>query len=82
MTIAEQIYELVKTLSQDQASEILTFAEFIQAKHSNGNQPISAVPQVPWTKLVSSLAGAWGEDFPMLEDIRAEPGQDILRESF
>jgi hypothetical protein len=33
MTIAEQIYALVKTLPQDQADEILTFAEFSQDLH-------------------------------------------------
>jgi hypothetical protein len=38
MTIAEQIYTLVKTLPQDQAGTILTFAEFVCAKHLNANQ--------------------------------------------
>ena len=36
----------------------------------------------PWTELVYSLAGTWVEDFPTLEEIRAESGEDILRESF
>lgn len=80
MTIAEQIYALVKSLPQDQASEILTFAEFIRAKHLNANQSIGTVDPVPWTELVYSHAGTWSEDFPTLEDIRAELGQDILRE--
>lgn len=81
MTIAEQIYELVKSLPQDQASEILTFAEFIRAKHQDANQAIDTVTAVSWAEFVYSLAGTWGEDFPTLEDIRAESGQDILRES-
>ena len=82
MTIAEQIYAIVKTLPQDHASEILTFAEFIRAKHSNANQPISTVESpVPWTELVNALAGTWNEDFPTLEDIRASSGENILRES-
>lgn len=38
MTIAEQIYTLVKTLPQDDANEILTFAEFIRNKRKNGVQ--------------------------------------------
>lgn len=80
MTIADQIYELVKALPQEQASEILTFAEFIRAKHQDGNAPINSVASVPWVELVSSLAGTWGEDFPNLEIIRTEPGQDIVRE--
>lgn len=80
MTIAEQIYALVKSLPQDQASEILNFAEFIRAKHLNANQP-STVNSTPWVELVYSLAGTWGEDFPALEDIRADSEQNILRES-
>jgi len=87
MTIAEQIYTIVKNLPQDQASEILAFAEFIRSKHSisvehgseiTNDQPISSLP---WTELVHSLAGAWADDFPSLEEIRAKEGQDVLRES-
>ena len=82
MTIADQIYMLVKTLSEDQAHEILTFAEFIR---NNGDANAQAIdpeaPQVPWPELVRSLAGVWADDFPDLETIRAGMGQDILRES-
>jgi hypothetical protein len=39
MTIAEQIYLLVKTLPGEQADEVLTFAEFVCAKHQNAAQP-------------------------------------------
>jgi hypothetical protein len=82
MTIAEQIYEIVKALPQSQAREILTFAEFIFAKHLGTNQPAKTVDSsIAWTELVYSLAGAWANDFPTLEEIRAESGQDILRES-
>ncbi len=81
MTIAEQIYSLVKTLPQDQASEILTFAEYIHTKHLALNQPIDAeAAQAPWRELVHSLAGAWADDFPDLADIRVGLGQDTLRE--
>ena len=80
MTIAEQIYALVKSLPPDQASEILNFAEFIHAKHLSANQPSTAT-SIPWAELVDSLAGTWGEDFPALEDIRADSEQDIVRES-
>ncbi len=82
MTIAEQIYTLVKTLPQDDASEILTFAEFIKSKRENGAKSTdSEEPQMPWPELVRSLAGAWADDFPDLDTIRAGMGQDILRES-
>jgi hypothetical protein len=82
MTIADQIYTLVKTLPQDEANEILTFAEFIRSKRENSVQPTNPEePQIPWPELVRSLAGAWADDFPDLETIRAGMGQDILRES-
>ncbi|MFM6040894.1 MAG: DUF2281 domain-containing protein [Sphaerospermopsis kisseleviana] len=81
MTIAEQISAIAKTLPQDQADEILTFAEFIRAKHLNANQTVKNLDQLPWSELVYSLAGTWKDDFPTLEEIRAESGQDILRES-
>ncbi|AFZ58500.1 DUF2281 domain-containing protein [Anabaena cylindrica FACHB-243] len=82
MTIAEQIYAIVKTLPQDQADEILTFAELIRAKHLNANQTVNqSANQLSWVELVYSLAGTWKEDFPTLEEIRAESEQDILRES-
>jgi hypothetical protein len=82
MTIAEQIYSLVKTLPQDQAGEILTFAEYICTKNLAANQVVdTGEAQASWGELVSSLAGAWADDFPDLEDIRAGLGQDILRES-
>lgn len=83
MTVIEQIYAIVKTLPQNQASEILTFAQFIRAKYLNGNQSTDTVDSLtPWQELVYSLAGTWAEDFPTLEEIRAESGEDILRESF
>ena len=72
MTIAEQIYELVKSLPEDQASEILTFAEFVQAKHLKANQTVTTVDPTSWSELISALAGTWQEDFPTLEEIRAE----------
>jgi len=82
MTIAEQIYEIVKTLPKDQASEILTFAEFIRAKHLSANKPIDrGNSPISWTELVHSLSGSWATDFPTLEEIRAESGEDIRRES-
>ncbi|WP_341735892.1 DUF2281 domain-containing protein [Microcoleus sp. CAWBG640] len=83
MTVIEQIYAIVKTLPQNQASEILTFAEFIRAKYLNANQSTDTVDALtPWQEVVYFLAGTWAEDFPTLEEIRAESGEDILRDSF
>lgn len=76
MTIAEQIYAIVKELPPDQANEILAFAESVRSQHS-----IRVDDQaIPWTDLVNSLAGAWANDFPTLEEIRAGEGQDNLQE--
>ncbi|MBW4444180.1 MAG: DUF2281 domain-containing protein [Plectolyngbya sp. WJT66-NPBG17] len=85
MTIAEQIYTIAKNLPPDQASEILAFAESIRSKHSTSIDSELPNEQVissqTWADLVRSLAGTWAEDFPTLEEIRAEEGQDVLRES-
>ncbi|MBD2570676.1 DUF2281 domain-containing protein [Anabaena lutea] len=70
MTIAEKIYELVKTLPQDKAEEILNFAEFICSKNLHSNQTINDSPNLSWEELVYSLAGSWKDDFPSLEKIR------------
>lgn len=83
MTVIEQIYAIVNTLPQNQASEILTSAEFIRAKYLNANQSTDTVDSlIPWQELAYSLAGTWAEDFSTLEKIRAESEEDILRESF
>lgn len=82
MTIAEQIYTLVKTLPQDDANEILTFAEFIRNKRENSIQLTDLEdPKLPWPEFVRSLAGAWADDFSDLETIRVGMSQDIPREN-
>lgn len=81
MTIAEQIYALVKSLPQDQASEVLAFAESIRAKYLDDSRTVNAIDTASWAELVYSVAGSWGEDFPTLEDIRAKSGQGIPRET-
>jgi excisionase family DNA binding protein len=79
MTIAEQIDALVKTLPQDQAGEILTFAEYIRTKNLAENQVTDAVDaQAPWSELVSSLAGAWANNFPNLESENLSMSSAIL----
>jgi hypothetical protein len=71
MTISDQIYTLVKILPQDDANEILTFAEFIKSRRENGvGMTAPEEAQVSWTELVCFLARAWSENFPGLETIR------------
>lgn len=81
MTIAEQIYTLVKTLPPEQASEVLTFAEFVSARRVDHPDGAPERSQIPWVELVRSLAGAWADDFPDLEGIRHGMGADVRRES-
>lgn len=82
MTIAEQIYTIVKNLPEAQASEVLAFAEFVRSRDSIANSSTDTTnASVPWTELVYALAGAWADDFPDLETIRVGMGPDILRES-
>jgi hypothetical protein len=71
MTIAEQIYTIAKTLPPEQSNELLTLAESICTKHLKAHPP-AEVEQTPWSEFVYSLAGAWADDFPDLEEIRAE----------
>jgi hypothetical protein len=83
MTITERISTIIETLPQDQASEILTFVEFVRDKHLKATSlNKSADDSKNWIELVNTLSGAWADDFPTLESIRVAEGQDIPRESF
>lgn len=55
MTIIEQIYEIVKTLPQEQASEILTFAKFIRTQHLNANESIATLDtSTHWFEVIAT----------------------------
>lgn len=41
MTTAEEVYELVKTLPEDQANTVLAFAEFLRQKRQSPPSPTS-----------------------------------------
>jgi hypothetical protein len=82
MTIADQIYSIVKTLPQEQASKLLNFAETIRTSHLITDRPMPKKTDLTaWQELVYDLAGSWGEDFPSLSEIRSD-SEDVLRESF
>jgi hypothetical protein len=83
MTITERISTIIETLPQDQASEILTFVEFVRDKHLKANPFSKSLDDSKnWIELVNALSGTWADDFPTLESIRSEEGQDVQRESF
>jgi len=75
MTIAEQIYTLVQSLPQDKASQVLSFAKSIRGELGNSRSG-HAIDELPWAEFVYSLAGAWGDDFPSIEEIRGTTGND------
>jgi hypothetical protein len=80
MTIAEQVYTIVQSLSEEQASEVLSFAATLQQRDSPPAIPEDEA-QMRWQALVRSTAGAF-PDFPSLEEIRSGYGEDVPRESF
>jgi len=89
MTVVEKINELLRALPEEKAAEVLTFAEFVLAKHEDtAENPVTTAisddeKMRQWHQLLNSLSGAWkDDDFPTLEEIRAGEGQDIPRESW
>jgi hypothetical protein len=83
MTIAEQVYELVRSLPDDQVHEVLLFAQTVLKKHEMDTETPEekAERMAQWRELVRSTAGAW-PDFPTLEEIRASEVPDSPRESW
>ena len=73
MTIAEQIYTLVKGLPPEQASEVLTFAELIRTKLLNASPPISTIdPKVSQpTSFKASLTRLHNltQDLPVVDPV-------------
>ncbi len=76
MTVTERICEMVQALSDEQAAEVLTFVESVQAKpkekHKDGlPDDLDELDKLSWPEFVEAVAGSWGKDFPTLEEIRA-----------
>jgi hypothetical protein len=66
MTIIEQIYEIVKSLPQEQANEILNFAESIQKQHLNANQSNATLnTSTSWEELVYCLSEPGDKTFQL-----------------
>lgn len=40
MSVADQIYEIVKTLSEEQQAEVLAFAQFIKQKYEKEKKEV------------------------------------------
>ena len=79
MTVAEQIYELVRALPEEKAAEVLTFAKSIREKQMSQKSP--SLEQISaWHQFLDSIDPADWEDFPTAEEIRANQGEDAPRE--
>ena len=80
MTVAEQVYEVVKRLPQEKAAEVLTFARSIKAQQAS--QESASEKMAAWHRFLDSIDPADWEDFPTLAEIRANQGEDVPRESW
>jgi hypothetical protein len=83
MSTAEKVYELVKTLSEEQAKLVLKFAQVVQqrgrqSKTASEGQASENIQS--WHTLVQELSGSW-PDFPSAEELRDNLGQNLRRES-
>jgi Protein of unknown function (DUF2281) len=74
MTTAEKIYDIVRSLPEDYAHEVLLFAETVLKKHElNTETPEEKTARMEeWHELVRSLAGAWADQYPDLAEIRSD----------
>jgi hypothetical protein len=79
MSTADKVYELVKTFSEEQAQLVLKFAQLVQQRDHQSKTALENIQG--WKDLVQELSGAW-PDFPSAEELRANLGQDLTRESF
>ena len=80
MSTAEAIYELVKTLPEDQANLVLIFTQFVQQRSFPVSTSLMEKDHQHWSNLVAELSGAW-PDFPTAEELRASFDQDAVRET-
>lgn len=78
MTLAEQVYEVVKQLPDEKVTEVLTFANSIKTQEDISDDEKMA----NWHRFLDSLDAAVWADFPTLEEIRANQGEDVPRESW
>lgn len=80
MGTAETIYELVKTLPEEQANLVLVFTQLIQQRSLPVSTALMGKNHEHWSNLVAELSGAW-PDFPTVEELRASFAQDAVRET-
>ncbi len=77
--LIETIVSKLRRLSVSKLQIILEFVNFLDWQESQ-TATYSQEQQSAWSTLVKECAGAW-PDFPTSEEIRANMGQDLPRES-
>ncbi|EKU98063.1 hypothetical protein Lepto7375DRAFT_7323 [Leptolyngbya sp. PCC 7375] len=90
MTTAEAIYELVKKLPDEQMNLVMGFIQFLLKGEwtvpvpSTSAEVSQSSVQLSWPEFVQSLSGSWSDfpdsDFPDIDEIRGDQGQDCQRE--
>jgi len=83
MSTAEQIYELVKSMPEQESRLVLQFAQFVQYQEEqiHGLSSMTTIEDLQsWRQLVGKLSGAW-PDFPTAEELRGVLTQDVGRET-
>ncbi|GAB4338486.1 MAG: hypothetical protein OHK0047_28730 [Leptolyngbyaceae cyanobacterium] len=83
MSTADQIYELVRAMPEEQSRLVLRFAQFVQHQQEEQLHQPSDITMTEaiqsWQQLVAELSGAW-PDFPTADELRATLAQDLVRE--
>ncbi|MBT9314004.1 hypothetical protein [Leptothoe spongobia] len=80
--LIETIVDKLRRLSVSQLQIILEFVNFLDwqaTQKSKTQEHLDA--QAEWQAVVEECAGAW-PDFPTAEELRANMGQDVVREQF
>lgn len=80
MTVAEQVYEIVKQLPEDKVAEVLAFAKSIEQQALKARIS-DAERMADWHRFLDSIDPADWEDFPSLEEIRSWPSENAPKES-
>lgn len=71
MSIAEKIYETVKSMPEQQAAEVLDFAEYVKSRHPAPVKPTSAEEQAALCAELQALVES--------QPVQAESAGDFIR---
>lgn len=75
MTVAGQVYEIVKQLPEMKAAEVLAFVKSLKQKALEASVS-DAEKMADWHRVLASIDPADWEDFPSLEEIRSWPSEN------